>query len=87
MVRRSRSPFALRRLRRKSYDIDKILSHSLFAIEDLTFNCVLIRANQHLSEIAKLLKEDLPGELAQSMAKTEKALEQLWDPYSGQYYP
>lgn len=77
---------ALRRLRRKSYDIDKILSHSLFAIEDLTFNCILIRANQHMAEIAKLLKEELPEELAKSMAKTEKALEQLWDPYSGQYY-
>lgn len=77
---------ALRRLRRKSYDIDKILSHSLFAIEDLTFNCILIRANQHLKDIAKLLKEDVPDELRTSMAKTEKALEQLWDPYSGQYY-
>lgn len=75
-----------RRLRRKAYDIDKILSHSLFAIEDLTFNCIFIRANQHLVEIAKLLKEELPDELLVSMAKTEKALEQLWDPYSGQYY-
>lgn len=75
-----------RRLRRKGYNIDKILSHSLFAIEDLTFNCILIRANQHLLEIAKLLKEDVPEELLESMSKTEKALEQLWDPYSGQYY-
>ncbi len=76
----------LRRLRRKSYDIDKILTHSLFSIEDLTFNCILIRANQHLVEIAKFIKEDLPPELTESMTKSEKALEQLWDPYSSQYY-
>ncbi len=75
-----------RRLRRKAYKIDKVLSHSLFSIEDLTFNCIFIRANQHLKDIAKFLKEELPEELIHSMTKTEKALEQLWDPYSGQYY-
>lgn len=77
---------ALRRLRRKNYDIDKILTHSLFAIEDLSFNCIFIRANQHLKNIADFLKEDLPVELAANMVKTELALEQLWDPYSVQYY-
>lgn len=75
-----------RRLRRKGYDIDKILSHSLFAIEDLTFNCIFVRANQHLRDIAEFLKEELPLELLESMQKTEVALSQLWDPYSGQYY-
>lgn len=75
-----------RRLRRKNYDIDKVLSHSIFAIEDLTFNCILIRANQQLREIAALLKETLPDNLLASMQKTEDTLEQLWDPYSGQYY-
>lgn len=76
----------LRRLRRKSYDIDKILSHSLFAIEDLTFNCILIRANHHLKSIAQDLDIQLSAELRTQMKKTEEALEQLWDPYSGQYY-
>jgi hypothetical protein len=75
-----------RRLRRKAYDIDKILDHSLFSIEDLPFNSILIRANSHLREIAKSLREELPEELSTSMAKTEKAFEDLWDPYSGQYY-
>lgn len=75
-----------RRLRRKNYDIDKILSHAMFAIEDLSFNSILIRANQHLKEIAKFLNKELPDELLDSMARTETALEQLWDPYSGQYY-
>lgn len=75
-----------RRLRRKNYDIDKILAHSLFAIEDLAFNCILIRANEHLREIAKTIHRELPEELTQNMKKNEDALEELWDPYSGQYY-
>lgn len=75
-----------RRLRRKAYNIDKILDHSLFTIEDLVFNSIFIRANVHLREIATSLREDLPDELEQSMKKTEKALEALWDPYTSQYY-
>jgi neutral trehalase len=75
-----------RRLRRKAYNIDKILDHSLFTIEDLVFNSIFIRANVHLREIAVSLREELPEELEQSMAKTEKALAALWDPYSSQYY-
>lgn len=75
-----------RRLRRKAYDIDRILNHSLFAIEDLSFNSILIRANTHLRHIADSLREDLPEDLEKRMSRTEKALEQLWDPYSQQYY-
>lgn len=75
-----------RRLRRKSYDINKILDHSLFSIEDLSYNSMFIRANTHLREIAKSLREELPEELIVHMRKTEKALEELWDPYSSQYY-
>ncbi len=75
-----------RRLRRKAYDINKILDHSLFSIEDLTFNSILIRANTHLRDIAKSLREELPEELEERMNKSEHTLEQLWDPYSSQYY-
>ncbi len=75
-----------RRLRRKNYDISHILRRSLFAIEDLTFNCIFIRANQHLKDIAAFIQEEVPDELLARMQKTETALEQLWDPYTGQYY-
>lgn len=75
-----------RRLRRKSYDIQRILSHSLFAIEDVNFNAIFIRANQHLQAIAKSIRRELPPELLERMKKSEKAFEQLWDPYSSQYY-
>lgn len=75
-----------RRLRRKSYDTNRILTHSLLAIEDLSFNCILIRADKLLRDIAKTIHWEIPNELKQRMRKTEKALEQLWDPYSNQYY-
>lgn len=75
-----------RRLRRKAYDINKILSHSLLVIEDLTFNCIFIRANTHLRAIAKEIGKELAPDLLACMKKSEEALEQLWDAYSAQYY-
>ncbi len=75
-----------RRLRRKNYDIKKILAHSLFAIEDVSYNAIFIRANQLLKEIAKTIRKELPAELLTRMKRTEEAFEQLWDPYSSQYY-
>ncbi len=76
----------IRRLRRKRYNIDAILTRSLFAIEDLTFNSVFVRANHCLQHIASTIRQTLPEELEQRMHKTERSLEQLWDGYSGQYY-
>lgn len=75
-----------RRLRRKDYIIDKILDHSLFAIEDLAFNCILIRNNANLLKIARSIRATVPNGLLTSMQKTEEALESLWDPYTEQYY-
>jgi hypothetical protein len=77
---------AQRRLRRKAYDIDRILDRSLFAIEDITYNSILIRANRLLKKIARELHEELPEDLRASMRRTEKALEELWDPFAGWYY-
>ncbi len=74
------------RLRRKAYDTDKILDHALFTIEDLAFNSILIRANTHLQKIAGSIHEELPEDLLKRMRLSEKALEELWDPYTGQYY-
>ena len=75
-----------RRLRRKNYDIKRILAHSLFAIEDVSFNAIFIRNNQLLADIAKELREDIPEELSAHMKQTETAFAQLWDPYSSQYF-
>lgn len=76
----------IRRFRRKSYDIDAILPRTLFAIEDLTFNCILIRANQRLKEISHDIRRAIPDELLERMDKTEQSLENFWDAYSSQYY-
>jgi len=78
---------AQRRLRRKNYDIDRILDHSLFTIEDLAFNSILVRANDNLVSIAKLIRTPLPPELLARMELTKTAFNDLWDPYTEQYYP
>lgn len=77
---------AQRRLKRKAYDIDRILDHGLFAIEDVIYNSIFIRANTHLRSIAADLKEELPDDLLKAMRRTELALEELWDSFAGQYY-
>jgi len=78
---------AQRRLRRKQYNIEKILDHSLFAIEDLAFNAILIRAGSHLLEIAKCIRAEVPKELVTRMELAAKTFEELWDPYTEMYYP
>ncbi len=75
-----------RRLRRKSYDIYRILDHSMFAIEDIAFNAILIRNNELLLDIAHSLKKQLPKELVESMEKTKHNFGELWDPLTNQYY-
>jgi glycogen debranching enzyme len=77
---------AILRLRRKAYNSEALLSRSLFTVEDLAFNCILIRANKRLKEIAGSLGEELPKWLLERIAKTEESLEQLWDEATGQYY-
>lgn len=76
----------LHRLRRKAYNSEALLSRSMFLVEDLVFNCILIRANSHLRQIAKTIGHKLPAEMVAGMEHTEQALGQLWDETSGQYY-
>jgi hypothetical protein len=76
----------IRRLRRKTYNTEAILSRSFFAVEDLTFNSIFVRNNRHLRDIAKYIRRELPGELQEKMQKTEVSFEQLWDAYAGQYF-
>ena len=75
-----------RRFRRKDYNFDKIIDHALLVIEDLTFNSIFVRANTHLRHIAKSIRAELPPELLKKMDKTEESFDQLWDPYSAEYF-
>lgn len=77
---------ALHRLRRKAYNSEAIISRSLFAVEDLAFNCIFLGANRCLKDIAKTAGHELPPELLDGMSRTEKAFEQLWDEAHGMYY-
>lgn len=77
---------AIRRLRRKAYNSEAILSRSLFLVEDLTFNCILVRANHLLKKIAKEIDRQLPVNLIAAMDRTQAALDDLWDESSGQYF-
>jgi hypothetical protein len=77
---------AQRRLRRKAYDTLKILDHGLFSIEDLSYNCIFIRANARLRDIAKAIRYELPEELIENILKSQKSLEGLYDPYSKAYW-
>lgn len=77
---------AQRRLRRKAYDTFDILDHGLFSIEDVTYNCILARANQLLQDMAAYAHYSLPEQLVTDMALTPPALEKLWDEATKQYY-
>ncbi len=67
------------RLRRKKYNIDKILHRSLFIINDVSFNSILVRNNTLLRDIAHIARVKLPKELIENMTKSENSLENLWD--------
>ncbi|MDQ2973393.1 MAG: glycoside hydrolase [bacterium] len=77
----------VRRLRRKNWDIDGILNGTDFAVQDLTFNCVLLRAHEHLKTIAKTIGYEVP-EWINDRARTGRSnvREKLWDAYTGQFY-
>lgn len=75
-----------RMLRRHRYDINEILKLRIPLIEDVSFNSILARANQHLIDIAEYLRQPLPAELQQSIQLTRSAIVELWDESAGQFY-
>ncbi len=76
----------IRKLRSKHYDSKAMLRKSAFAIEDVSFNSIFVRANQHLTDMAEFIGRTLPEDLVERMDKSKLAIEQLWDSYSKQYY-
>jgi hypothetical protein len=76
----------IRRLRRKHYDINKIMHGSVFLIEDVSFNAIFVRNNTLLCEIAATARIKLPKDLLANMQLTEKALESLWEEKYGLYF-
>ncbi|MEX2006917.1 MAG: trehalase family glycosidase [Candidatus Saccharimonadales bacterium] len=76
----------IRRLRRQGYDSRSILTQPKLAVADLAFNCILIRANTCLAEIAKPIGESLPEKLSESNKLSHQALASLRDDKTGQFF-
>ena len=76
----------IRTLRKYRYDGDKIMHKHKLRIVDVTFCCILIRANELLKEIADEIGEELPDDIKHAMYVAPHALETLWDSQSQQYY-
>jgi hypothetical protein len=76
----------IKSMRHRHYNYEKLLKDHKFQVVDLLFNCILMRANEHLSTMAQTLGVKLPDDIATAMAQTPTALESLWDEKSGYYY-
>lgn len=76
----------IRRLRRKHYDINKIMHGSVFLIEDVSFNAIFVRNNAVLRDIAAVARIKLPEDLLRNMELTEQALDSLWEEKYGLYF-
>lgn len=74
------------RFRRRDYLIDEIIENDKYLVEDLAFNCILMKANKHLRLIADALNKKLPDDLLASMKLSETALEKLWDENKQNYF-
>jgi len=76
----------LRKIRRSKYNSKAILQDPAFAIQDITYNCILARADNLLLDISKTINAKLPSELSIYIVKTSDSLESLWDKHDLQYY-
>jgi len=76
----------LRKIRSSKYDSSKILSRPAFAVQDITYNSIFIRANSLLLEVAKDINEALPRELLDFSAKAATSIDKFWDQQDCQYY-
>ena len=77
---------ALRKIRKKKYDSTKIMPNSTFAIEDIAYNSIFIRANSLLKEIAASINQKLPEDLLSNIAMSEASFNKLWDSEDKKYF-
>ena len=73
-------------MRNKQYNTEKILGHNSFAIEDLAYNSILIRANDYLEKISNYINKEIPKNLKKNIKKTRIAIESLWDEENAEYF-
>jgi hypothetical protein len=75
----------IKNLKRLRYDGEDILKKHPLQIVDVTFSCILIRANTLLKQIADDIGETLPPEIVHAMRVAPHALELLWDDETEEY--
>ncbi|MDB5179166.1 MAG: hypothetical protein JWN01_1109 [Patescibacteria group bacterium] len=68
------------------YDSRAIMEHAAVIVQDLVFCSVLAAANESLDRLAEAAGSEVPPDLRRHFAPTRRALEQLWDPQTQQYY-
>jgi glycogen debranching enzyme len=73
-------------IRANKYDSKRILEKSPVIIQDMVFNSVLAAANESLERLAEYVDQPLPEDLQKRFPRTRRALEELWDHQSEQYY-
>jgi glycogen debranching enzyme len=74
------------RYRRYGYESQAIFNNDAVAAQSVSFNSILIKANSCLKQLAQTIGYNLPETLVANFAKTESALEHLWDEETAQYY-
>ncbi len=75
-----------RYVRRLRYDTHKIFRRPKFAVQDIGYNSILIKANERILAIAKDLHYTLPKELVSNMHKTARGIQTLYDPSTSMFY-
>lgn len=75
----------VRRLRQKNYETSRMLRHARVTLQDVSFNSILLRANELLIDIAKESGNEIPEWLLHRFKKARGALDELWDVETNQY--
>ncbi|HUD11661.1 MAG TPA: trehalase family glycosidase [Candidatus Saccharimonadia bacterium] len=73
-------------MKRYHYEPSQIMQHSTVVIQDIVFNSVLAAANESLDRLADTVGQELNSKLRQQFSPTRRALEELWDDETDQYY-
>ena len=75
-----------RRMRALNYDDKALFKKSKLVVQDVGMNSILVRATQHLGDIAKAIGEPLPRRTAEAYDRGAGVLEPLWNEKTGYYY-
>ena len=71
--------------KRYGFELHRMPRDRSVLVEDIAFNAMLAAANRSLESIAQEVSRPLPAELAQAIAQTPTAIEDLWDEEAGHY--